>query len=108
MFKINNNIYGINKSKYTILQKKLGYNIRFKPSLLRYTAKTQLINIIGKKKLGRRLKQYNRDRIFSLIDIRSYRGMRHKRGLPVRGQRTHTNAKTSKSRPKLENERNGR
>ena len=31
-----------------------------------------------------------------LMDIGSYRGMRHKRGLPVRGQRTHTNARTKK------------
>ncbi len=29
-----------------------------------------------------------------LIEIGSYRGMRHRRGLPVRGQRTHTNART--------------
>ncbi|MGH7382144.1 MAG: 30S ribosomal protein S13 [Candidatus Methylomirabilales bacterium] len=31
-----------------------------------------------------------------LIDIGCYRGMRHRRGLPVRGQRTHTNARTRK------------
>jgi len=31
-----------------------------------------------------------------LMDIQSYRGIRHKRGLPVRGQRTHTNARTKK------------
>ncbi len=31
-----------------------------------------------------------------LIDINCYRGLRHKRGLPVRGQRTHTNARTRK------------
>ena len=31
-----------------------------------------------------------------LIDIGSYRGLRHRRGLPVRGQRTHTNARTKK------------
>jgi small subunit ribosomal protein S13 len=31
-----------------------------------------------------------------LMDIGSYRGGRHKRGLPVRGQRTHTNARTKK------------
>jgi small subunit ribosomal protein S13 len=31
-----------------------------------------------------------------LMDIGSYRGARHKRGLPVRGQRTHTNARTKK------------
>src|ERR1700730_16195419 len=31
-----------------------------------------------------------------LIDIQSYRGTRHRRSLPVRGQRTHTNARTRK------------
>ncbi len=31
-----------------------------------------------------------------LIDIGCYRGLRHRRGLPVRGQRTHTNARTRK------------
>jgi small subunit ribosomal protein S13 len=33
-----------------------------------------------------------------LMDIGSYRGIRHRRGLPVRGQRTHTNARTKKGR----------
>ena len=31
-----------------------------------------------------------------LMDLGCYRGLRHRRGLPVRGQRTHTNARTSK------------
>ena len=31
-----------------------------------------------------------------LMEIGSYRGVRHRRGLPVRGQRTHTNARTRK------------
>ena len=31
-----------------------------------------------------------------LIDLGSYRGLRHRKGLPVRGQRTHTNARTRK------------
>lgn len=31
-----------------------------------------------------------------LIDLGAYRGIRHRRGLPVRGQRTHTNARTRK------------
>ena len=35
-----------------------------------------------------------------LIDIGSYRGMRHRRGLPVRGQRTRTNARTRKGKRK--------
>ena len=33
-----------------------------------------------------------------LIEIGSYRGMRHRRNLPVRGQRTHTNARTRRGR----------
>jgi small subunit ribosomal protein S13 len=31
-----------------------------------------------------------------LMDLNTYRGLRHRRGLPVRGQRTHTNARTRK------------
>jgi small subunit ribosomal protein S13 len=31
-----------------------------------------------------------------LTDLGAYRGLRHRRGLPVRGQRTHTNARTRK------------
>jgi len=35
-----------------------------------------------------------------LMDIASYRGLRHRRGLPVRGQRTQTNARTRKGKKK--------
>jgi small subunit ribosomal protein S13 len=35
-----------------------------------------------------------------LMDLASYRGLRHRRGLPVHGQRTHTNARTRKGKPK--------
>ncbi len=35
-----------------------------------------------------------------LMDLRSYRGLRHRAGLPVRGQRTHTNARTRKGKAK--------
>ena len=35
-----------------------------------------------------------------LVDIGSYRGMRHRRGLPVRGQRTHTNSRTRRGKRK--------
>ncbi len=36
-----------------------------------------------------------------LMDIGCYRGLRHRRGLPVRGQRTHTNARTRKGPKKV-------
>jgi small subunit ribosomal protein S13 len=36
-----------------------------------------------------------------LIDLGAYRGLRHKSNLPVRGQRTHTNARTRKGKPRI-------
>jgi small subunit ribosomal protein S13 len=35
-----------------------------------------------------------------LMDLRTYRGLRHRNGLPVRGQRTHSNARTRKGKAK--------
>ncbi len=46
------------------------------------------------------LKTELRNNIKRLIDISSYRGARHKKGLPARGQRTKTNARTRKGRKK--------
>ena len=42
------------------------------------------------------LRRENNQNIRRLIDIGSYRGIRHRRGLPVRGQRTKTNARSRK------------
>jgi small subunit ribosomal protein S13 len=47
-----------------------------------------------------RLRTENSLNIKRLMDIGCYRGMRHRRGLPVRGQRTKTNARTRKGKPK--------
>ncbi len=46
------------------------------------------------------LRRENAMNIKRLMDLGSYRGLRHRRGLPVRGQRTHTNARTRKGKPK--------
>ena len=40
--------------------------------------------------------RFRKERIDELVSIKSYRGLRHRQGLPVRGQRTHTNAQTVK------------
>ena len=42
------------------------------------------------------LRRENSQNIKRLMEIGCYRGLRHRRGLPVRGQRTHTNARTRK------------
>ncbi len=42
------------------------------------------------------LRRENGQNVKRLMDMGNYRGLRHRRGLPVRGQRTHTNARTRK------------
>ncbi len=51
-------------------------------------------------KVEGRLRSETALNIKRLIDIGSYRGMRHRKGLPVRGQRTRTNARTRKGKRK--------
>ncbi len=46
------------------------------------------------------LRQEIQSNIQRLVEIGSYRGLRHRRGLPVRGQRTRTNARTRKGKRK--------
>ena len=46
------------------------------------------------------LRRENAMNIKRLMDMACYRGLRHRRGLPVRGQRTHTNARTRKGKAK--------
>jgi small subunit ribosomal protein S13 len=52
--------------------------------------------IEGEYKIEGELKSRIRQDINRLRDIKCYRGIRHKKGLPVRGQRTRTNARTRK------------
>ncbi|MCY4475111.1 MAG: 30S ribosomal protein S13 [Chloroflexi bacterium] len=44
------------------------------------------------------LRRENQMNVRRLVEIQSYRGLRHRRGLPVRGQRTKTNARTKRGR----------
>jgi small subunit ribosomal protein S13 len=60
-----------------------------------------ITNIIQKTaKVEGDLRREIQTNIKRLMDIRAYRGIRHLRGLPVRGQRTHTNARTRKGKRK--------
>jgi len=61
----------------------------------------QINNLITKEfKVEGDLRREIQANIKRLIDIGSYRGMRHKRNLPVRGQRTKTNARTRRGKRK--------
>ncbi len=55
---------------------------------------------IGKLRVEGDLRRDVAMSIKRLIELNTYRGMRHKRGLPVRGQRTRTNARTRKGKRK--------
>jgi small subunit ribosomal protein S13 len=57
---------------------------------------SKLTNILRGYKTEGDLKRDLSQNIKRLIDIGTYRGLRHRKGLPVRGQRTHTNARTRK------------
>jgi|TARA_B110000971_G_scaffold130323_1_gene133234 small subunit ribosomal protein S13 len=58
-------------------------------------------SFISKHYVGNDLKKLVANDIQNLIDINCHRGLCHRRGLPVRGQSTHTNAQTAKKRTKL-------
>ena len=93
-------IYGLNLSSTTYCCKNLGFskNLRFKD--LSEDQLQQLIKVIEKSnfKLNFELKNFTRISKEKLVKIKSYRGLRGLAGLPVRGQRTHTNARTCKKR----------
>lgn len=88
--------FGIYKRSLAILHKKLGFNIKYKDYFLNENQSTLYIKSISKIKQNRTLKELISTRISFLKTIKSYKGLRHLDGLPVRGQRTHTNARTVK------------
>lgn len=56
--------------------------------------------ITGEYKVEGALRSETQINIKRLMDINSYRGLRHRKGLPVRGQRTRTNSRTRKGKRK--------
>lgn len=101
MSKNNNTEYGVNKDRVWTLKRKLGFNINnfsVKSGEISLLKKFSLKNLLNHKKQGRILSDFNNDNINFLKQNKSYRGLRHRRNLPVRGQRTHTNAKTVKKK----------
>ena len=91
-------VYGIGDSlaKKVLAQAKINPNKRAKE--LTEKEIYEITNVIQRAgiKVEGDVRRENQQNIRRLIDIRSYRGQRHIRGLPARGQRTHTNARTRK------------
>jgi len=94
-------IYGIgrNNSRVILQQAEVSPDIRIKDLTNDQVAKIR--SVIGADfKVEGALRAEIGMNIKRLMDIGCYRGLRHRRGLPVRGQRTHTNARTRRGRRK--------
>ncbi|WP_324668429.1 30S ribosomal protein S13 [Geochorda subterranea] len=90
-------IYGIGRSSARQIVARTGINPDTRVRDLTEDEVTRLREVVEREyKVEGELRREVAANIKRLIDIGSYRGIRHKRGLPVRGQRTRTNARTRK------------
>ncbi|MGE5587121.1 MAG: 30S ribosomal protein S13 [Clostridia bacterium] len=90
-------IYGLGLTTSRQILEKTGVNPDTRVRDLTEEEITRLREVIDKEyKVEGELRSEQAGNIKRLIDIGTYRGLRHRRGLPVRGQRTRTNARTRK------------
>lgn len=90
-------IYGIGNSRSKEILKKAGVDHAIKVRDLTEEQVSNIRKVIDQEgRVEGDLKKEVSMNIKRLMDIGCYRGYRHRRGLPVRGQRTHTNARTRK------------
>ena len=89
-------IYGIGRPTALKIVKKTGVDPATRVHSLTEEDITRLRSALEEFKVEGELRSEVMMNIKRLIDIGSYRGLRHRRGLPVRGQRTKTNARSRK------------
>jgi small subunit ribosomal protein S13 len=90
-------IYGIGRSTSNVVLKDLGISPDTKVRDLTEEEVARLRNHIDQSlQVEGDLRRERSQNIKRLMEIGCYRGLRHRRGLPVRGQRTRTNARTRK------------
>lgn len=88
-------IYGIGRSLSNQILKKAKLDFNIRANKLTVEQVNALKNIVEKEyKVEGDLKREIMMNLKRLKDINTYRGLRHKRGLPARGQRTKTNSRT--------------
>lgn len=93
-------IYGIGKPTSVNLCNLVGIDPSTKVSALSEEQLEKFRNEIAKITVEGDLRRVVSMNIKRLMDLGCYRGLRHRRGLPLRGQRTKTNARTRKGRRK--------
>ncbi len=90
-------IYGIGRSASRTILKQAGVNLDLKSDNLSDDDVVKIRQILDQGyKVEGDLRREITTNIKRHTDMGSYRGVRHRKGLPVRGQRTHTNARTRK------------
>lgn len=91
-------VYGIGNHRAIEICKKVGIEPTIKVVDLKDDLVGSIQDAVNQYEVEGDLRRRVAMDIKRLIDIKCYRGLRHKRNLPVRGQRTRTNAKTRKGR----------
>ncbi len=91
-------VYGIGNHHALAICAKVGLNPALKVSDLKDEQVILIQAAVNQYEVEGDLRRRVAMDIKRLVDIKSYRGIRHKKGLPVRGQRTKTNARTRKGR----------
>jgi small subunit ribosomal protein S13 len=89
-------VYGIGVSRATALLKELNIDPTIKPTTLTTDQENAIRDKVESYRIEGDLKREIASNIKRLKDIKSYRGSRHQKRLPARGQRTKTNARTLK------------
>lgn len=94
-------IYGIGNSTARYILEKAGINFNKKAMEWNDDELAAIRNIINSEfKVEGQLRSEVQTNIKRLMDIACYRGLRHRKGLPLRGQRTRTNSRTRKGKRK--------
>ena len=93
-------LYGIGRALSNVVLKEAGINPDKRAKDLSEEEVSRITQILqkGPLRVEGDLRRDISQNIKRLMDIGSWRGMRHKKGLPVRGQRTRTNARTRKGK----------
>jgi small subunit ribosomal protein S13 len=95
-------IYGVGRSMARQILEKANVPFERKSDDLTGDEQVRIRQVIDQdSKVEGDLRREVQQSIKRLMDLGCYRGIRHRRGLPVRGQRTHTNARTRKGPRKL-------
>jgi small subunit ribosomal protein S13 len=94
-------IYGVGPSTARYILGKAGIDVNKKVNQWNDEELTAIRNIItNEMKVEGQLRSEVQMSIKRLLDIACYRGLRHRKGLPLRGQRTKTNSRTRKGKRK--------